>query len=297
MEQGIGNTPIIELLRLENGAKILAKLENKNFGGSIKDRVGQAIIDDAEERGFLKKGGIVVEATSGNTGIGLALVASARGYKALIVMPDTMSVERRKMIADYGGEVILTEGKKGMQGAVEKANEIVKNTKNCVLADQFNNPVCQRVHYEKTAPELWAQANEKIDIFVAGVGTGGTLTGIGRFLKEKNPDCKVVAVEPASSPLLSQGRAGAHGLQGIGANFVPSVLDRNIYDEVFTVSDEDGIETAKKLKREYGHFVGITSGANAFACMEIGKRKENAGKVIATVFPDDGNRYLSVFEL
>lgn len=295
MEKGIGNTPTVELLRLENGARIFCKLENKNFGGSIKDRVGQAIIDDAGKRGCLQSGGCVVEATSGNTGIGLALVAKERGYKALIVMPDTMSVERRQLIADYGGEVVLTAGEKGMQGAVERALEIVKNTPNSILADQFNNPVCAQVHYEKTAPELWEQTEGKIDIFVAAVGTGGTLTGIGRYLKEKNPQCKVIAVEPSASPLLSKGKAGAHGIQGIGANFIPKVLDRGIYDEIVTVSDQEAVDTAKRLKKEYGHFVGISSGANVFACLQVANRKENAGKRIATVFPDDGGRYASIF--
>lgn len=294
----IGNTPIAELKNLQKKygvcARIFAKLEKENEGGSIKDRVAQAIINDAEQSGKLKKGGVLVEATSGNTGIGLALVASARGYKAVIVMPETMSVERQKMLRDYGAELVLTEGSKGMLGAVEKANEIVRTTPNCILADQFNNPVCALAHYQTTGVELYEQMQGEIDIFVAGVGTGGTISGIGKYLKEKNPQTRVIAVEPSRSPLLSKGVSGAHGIQGIGANFVPSVLDREVYDEVYTVSDEEAFAVARELNGEEGLGVGISSGAAVAACLAIAKRAENAGKRIATVLPDDINRYLSV---
>ncbi len=285
LEEKIGNTPLVEV------EGVFAKCENENAGGSIKDRVAYAIIVDAEKRGILTKGGVVVEATSGNTGIGLALVAKAKGYEAVIVMPDSMSVERRQMIKNAGGRVELTDGKLGMQGAVAKANELVKNTPNSLLADQFNNPVCARVHYEKTGVELYAQMEENIDVFVACVGTGGTLTGIGRYLKEKIPTLRVVAVEPARSPLLSQGKSGAHGIQGIGANFIPSVLDRSVYDEVVTVSDEEAIEKARYLQSR-GIDVGISSGAAFAAAEKIAKN--NPDKRVATIFPDSGNRYRSI---
>lgn len=292
---GIGNTRLQELTALARAencvARVFAKVEKDNLGGSIKDRVAFAIIDDAEERGRLQKGGVIIEATSGNTGIGLALAAKLRGYRAVIVMPDTMSVERREMIAAYGGEVVLTDGKKGMQGAVEKANELLAATPNAILADQFNNPVCWQAHYDTTAPEIWAQTKGKTDIFVACVGTGGTLTGVGKFLKAQNADVKIVAVEPASSPLLSQGRAGAHRIQGIGANFVPAVLDRSVYDEVLTVTDEEALLMKDRLNAEENLFVGISSGAAVAAALRLAKRPENAGKTIVTVLPDDGNRY------
>ncbi len=294
----IGNTPLVRLEKTEEKvgalAKIYAKEEGKNPGGSIKDRVALAIVEDAEKTGKLRAGGLVVEATSGNTGIGLALVCKAKGYRAAIVMPDSMSVERRALISSYGAEVILTDGAKGMQGAVDRANELVQSTPNSLLADQFNNPVCARVHYESTAKEIWAQTGGDIDIFVAGVGTGGTLTGVGKFLKEKNPKIRVVAVEPASSPLLSKGEAGKHGIQGIGANFVPSVLDREIYDEVLTVTDEAAFAFARALKADEGLNVGISSGASVAAAAELAKRPENAGKKIVTVLPDEGGRYLSI---
>ena len=290
----IGNTPLVQIEKLGAGLQVFAKIEKENGGGSIKDRVALAIIENAVKSGKLQKGGTVVEATSGNTGIGLALVAKTLGYKAVIVMPDTMTAERREMIKAYGGEVVLTDGKLGMQGAVERAKMLVESTQNAILADQFNNPVCAQVHYEKTGVEIWEQMQGKVDIFVACVGTGGTLTGIGRYLKERNPNVKIVAVEPAKSPLLSQGKAASHGIQGIGANFVPSVLDRTIYDEIVTVTDEDAYETARALQREESLFVGISSGAAAAAAIAIAKRKENAGKRVVTVFPDDGNRYLSV---
>ncbi len=287
-ESGIGNTPLSEWKKTP--ARVLVKRENENAGGSIKDRVAQAILDDAERSGTLRAGGTVVEATSGNTGIGLALVAKARGYKAVIVMPDTMSVERRVMIENAGGMVELTDGKLGMKGAVDRANEILATTKNALLADQFNNPACVRAHYEGTGVEIWEQTKGEVDIFVACVGTGGTLTGVGRYLKEKNPKIEVVAVEPTKSPLLSEGWAGAHGIQGIGANFVPSVLDREVYDEVMTVTDEEAFAYKDSLQAA-GFFVGISSGAAVAACEKIASRAENAGKVIVTVLPDSGNRY------
>lgn len=293
---GIGNTNLKELTALtgvENCvARVFAKVESENLGGSIKDRVAFAIIDDAEKSGRLKKGGVIIEATSGNTGIGLALAAKMRGYRAVIVMPDTMSIERREMIKAYGGEVLLTDGKKGMQAAVERANELLKATSNAILADQFNNPVCWQAHYQTTAPEIWAQTGGKVDIFVACVGTGGTLTGVGKYLKEKNPTCRVVAVEPASSPLLSQDRAGAHKIQGIGANFVPSVLDRTVYDEVLTATDDEAFLMKERLFKEENLFVGISSGAAVAAALRLAKRPENAGKNILTILPDHGNRYM-----
>ncbi len=285
-ENQIGNTP---LLRLDSG--LLVKCEQENGGGSIKDRVAQAIIDDAEKRGKLRAGGKVVEATSGNTGIGLALVAKARGYEAIIVMPDSMSVERRQMIENAGGKVLLTEGKLGMQGAVDTAKQIVASERNALLADQFNNPVCAEVHYRTTGREIWAQTEGKIDIFVACVGTGGTLTGVGRYLKERKPSVRVIAVEPTKSPLLSQGKAGAHGIQGIGANFLPAVLDPAVYDEVRTVSDEDAFATARALNAQ-GFSVGISSGAAVAVATEI--LRENEDKTIVTVLPDSADRYRSI---
>ncbi len=292
---GIGNTPLVELKKIGEGltARLFAKCENENLGGSIKDRVALAIIEDAERRGLLQKGGKIVEATSGNTGIGLALVAKAKGYEAVIVMPDSMSIERRQMIEKVGGRVELTDGKGGMQGAVERALQLVER-EGAFLADQFNNPVCAQVHYQSTGVEIWKQTEGKADIFVACVGTGGTLTGVGRYLKAQNPDCKVIAVEPSKSPLLSKGFAGAHGIQGIGANFVPSVLDRSVYDEVLTVEDEVAFERARDLQEKEGLFVGISSGAAVAAALEIAKRTENAGKRIITVLPDSGDRYRSI---
>ena len=294
----IGNTRLAWLQNIEKiynlKAALYAKVESENAGGSIKDRVALAIIDQAEKDGKLQNGGTMVEATSGNTGVGLALVGKKRGYKTIIVMPDSMSVERIALIKSYGGEVELTDGKKGMQGAVERALEIVNNTQNSVLADQFNNPACAAAHYQTTAPEIWSQTDGKTDIFVAAVGTGGTLTGIGKFLKEKNAAIRVVAVEPQKSPLLSGGKAAAHGIQGIGANFVPAVLDRNIYDEVLTVTDEEAFATAKLLRKQENLYVGISSGANVAAAIALAKREENAGKNIVTVLPDDGGRYASI---
>ena len=290
----IGNTPLIEIQSAKQNARIFAKVEGVNAGGSIKDRVAKAIVEEAERTGKLREGGTVIEATSGNTGVGLALICLKKGYRAKIVMPDTMSEERRALIRRYSGEVVLTDGKKGMQGAVEKANELLKNTPNSILADQFNNPVCADVHYQTTAPEIWKQTGGKVDIFVACVGTGGTLTGIGRYLKEQNPAIKVVAVEPASSPLLSKGWAGAHGIQGIGANFIPAVLDRTVYDEVVTVTDEEAFATAKELFKKQNLFVGISSGAAFAACAKIAALAENKGKTIVTVLPDEGGRYISI---
>jgi cysteine synthase A len=293
----IGNTPLIELtkeIRVPNSARIFAKLERENDGGSIKSRVALALIEDGEKRGLLKQGGAVVEATSGNTGIGLALVCRARGYRAVIVMPDSMSVERQNMMKEYGAELVLTDGVLGMQAAVEKAEEIVKNTPNSLLADQFNNPVCAKAHYDTTGVEIWQQTNGKVDIFVACIGTGGTLTGVARYLKEKNPNVKIVGVEPAASPLLTKGIAGAHKIQGIGANFIPTVLDRTVYDEVLTVTDEDAFAFARGLKTDENLSVGISSGAALAAALRLAQRAENKGKNTVTVFPDDGNRYTSV---
>lgn len=300
VEKEIGNTPLLDLTKLINeggryatNVRLLAKLEKNNPGGSVKDRVAKAILDDAERMGKLSAGGTVVEATSGNTGIGLALLCASRGYKSVIVMPNTMSLERRTLIQSYGAEIVLTDGAKGMQGAVEKAQEIVKNTPNAILADQFNNAAGVQAHYEGTGPEIWAQTKGQADTFIACVGSGGTLTGVGRFLKEKNPLLRVVAVEPASSPLLSQGKAGAHGIQGIGANFVPSILDCTVYDEVVTVTDEEAFAMARKLYKEEYCFVGISSGAAVVAALKIAQRHENAGKTIVTILPDGGERYLS----
>ena len=303
MGKSIGDTPLVELKNIEKDGgryentptfRLFAKLESENLGGSIKDRVAQAILDDAEEKGTLKKGGAVIEATSGNTGIGLALCCRLRGYQAKIVMPDTMSVERQEMIKAQGGEVLLTDGKKGMSGAVEKAKELLQNTPNAILADQFNNPVCWKAHYESTGPEIWAQTQGKIDIFVACVGTGGTLTGVGKYLKEQNPKIQVIAVEPSASPLLSKGYSGAHKIQGIGANFVPSVLDCSVYDEVAAVTDEEAFDMARRIRREENLSVGISSGAAIAAAVKLGNKPENAGKTIVTILPDSGDRYESI---
>lgn len=296
MGKSIGNTPLVELKNIvgRGAFQLFAKLESENLGGSIKDRVAQAILDDAEKMGTLKKGGAVIEATSGNTGIGLALCCRLRGYQAKIVMPDTMSVERQEMIKAQGGEVLLTDGKKGMSGAVEKAKELLQNTPNAILADQFNNPVCWKAHYESTGPEIWAQTQGKIDIFVACVGTGGTLTGVGKYLKEQNPKIQVIAVEPSASPLLSKGYSGAHKIQGIGANFVPSVLDCSVYDEVAAVTDEEAFDMARRIQKEENISVGISSGAAVAAALKLGNRPENAGKTIVTILPDSGDRYESI---
>ena len=297
-EKLIGNTPLVRLTKIEKAyalqAELYAKVESVSVGGSIKDRVAKAIIDAAERDGSLKRDGTVIEATSGNTGVGLALVCAARGYKAVIVMPETMSIERRKLIAAYGAQIVLTEGNKGMQGAVDKAEELCKTTPNAIIAGQFENPANPKAHYQSTAPEIYEALQGEVDIFVAGVGTGGTITGVGKYLKERIQSVQIVAVEPEKSPLLSKGKAGAHGLQGIGANFIPKTLDRTVYDEVITVSDEDAYALAKSVSKQEGLFVGISSGAALTAAIEVAKRQENAGKKIVVVFPDNGDRYLSI---
>ena len=297
MESRIGNTPLVRLENIERvygvQAKLYAKMEYFNPAGSIKDRVAKAIIDDAEQSGRLQTGGTIVEATSGNTGIGLAMLAARRGYKAVIVMPETMSVERRKLIAAYGAEIVLTDGKTGMQGAVAYAKMLVENTPNAILADQFNNPVCATVHYQTTGREIFEQCEGDLSAIVVGVGTGGTITGTGKYLKERLPDVRVIAVEPSSSPLLSKGYAGAHGIQGIGANFIPTVLDRTVYDEVIPVTEEDAMAAARRMGREEGILVGISSGAALHAALAVAKREENRGKTVVVLLPDGGERYLS----
>ncbi|MBR3404709.1 MAG: cysteine synthase A [Firmicutes bacterium] len=297
VEELIGGTPLMELCNLERSegleARIAAKLEYLNPAGSAKDRVAKAMIEDAEAKGKLKKGSVIIEPTSGNTGIGLACVAAARGYKAIIVMPDTMSVERIMTMKAYGAEVVLTDGKKGMQGSIDKAEELAKEIPNAIIAGQFVNPANPMAHEKTTGPEIWEDTDGKVDIFVAGVGTGGTITGVGHYLKQQNPDVKVVAVEPASSPLLSEGKSGPHGLQGIGANFVPAVLDRKVYDEIITVTEEEAYEYGRKMGAQEGILVGISSGAALKAGVELAKRPENKGKLIVVLLPDTGDRYLS----
>lgn len=298
LEKKVGNTPLLHLKETERvfslRAKLFAKMEAVNPGGSVKDRAAKAILDDAEKDGRLQKGGYVVEATSGNTGIGLALVARSRGYKTLIVMPETMSIERRKLLASYGAELVLTDGAKGMQGAVEKAEELVKNTPNAILAGQFENPANVAAHYLTTGPEIYRQTGGQVDIFVAGVGTGGTLTGVGKYLKKQNKNVQIIAVEPSASPLLSKGVAGAHGIQGIGANFIPKILDVSLLDDVITVDDEEAKTFARYAFEKENAFVGISSGAALYAAIELAKREENAGKTIVTLFPDSGDRYGSI---
>ena len=297
VEELIGRTPMIELKRIEEAeglsARLLAKLEKYNPGGSVKDRVALNMIKEAEDAGLLKKGSVIIEPTSGNTGIGLALAASLRGYRTVIVMPETMSLERRRMLAAYGAEIVLTEGSRGMSGAIEKAEELAESIKGSFIPSQFDNPANPRAHEKTTGPEIWDDTEGKVDIFVAGVGTGGTLTGVGRYLKSRNPAIAIVAVEPASSPVLSAGVAGPHGLQGIGAGFVPKVLDMGLYDGVMPIRDEDAYEMGRRLCREEGLFVGITSGAAVAAAVELAKRHENQGKTIVALLPDDGGRYLS----
>ena len=294
MEQLIGNTPLLQLSRLNTTkARVLAKLECFNPAGSAKDRVALAMLADAEKSGRLQPGGTVIEPTSGNTGIGLAAVAAARGYQAIILMPDTMSVERRLLMEGYGAQVILTPGVLGMSGAIAKAEELAAQIPGSIIAGQFDNPANAKAHYLTTGPEIWKDTEGHVDIFVAGVGTGGTITGTGRYLKEQNPAVKVVAVEPASSPLLSQGRAGAHGLQGIGANFVPQVLDTQIYDEIITVTEAEAYAAARELGRKEGVLVGISSGAALHAALTLANKEENAGKTIVVLLPDTGERYLS----
>ena len=297
VEQLIGGTPLLRLSRLAQArgwqADVLAKLEYLNPAGSAKDRVGLSLIDDAEQQGLLKPGASIIEPTSGNTGIGLACVAAARGYRLILTMPDTMSAERRAMLAAYGAELVLTPGALGMQGAVDKALELGKENPGSFLPGQFTNPANPAAHYRTTGPEIWQDTDGRVDIFVAGVGTGGTLSGVGKYLKEQNPNIKIVAVEPDSSPLLSEGKAGPHGIQGIGANFIPEVLDRSIYDEVIRVKNEDAYELGREAVRKEGVLVGISSGAALWAAGELSKRPENAGKTIVALLPDSGDRYLS----
>lgn len=296
-DQLIGKTPLLELTHIEKAydlqAKILAKLEYFNPGGSVKDRVAKAMLDEAEKTGELKQGSVIIEPTSGNTGIGLCAVAAARGYRIIIVMPETMSMERRQIMKAYGAELVLTEGAKGMKGAIEKADELAKEIPDSFIPGQFVNPANPKAHRETTGPEIYEDTDGKVDIFVAGVGTGGTVTGVGEYLKSKNPAVKVIAVEPASSAVLSAGTAGAHGIQGIGAGFVPEVLNTDIYDEIFPVSDEDAYAIGRLLGQREGVLVGISSGAAAFAAIEIAKRPENEGKNIVVLLPDTGDRYLS----
>jgi len=293
----IGNTPLLELSNLEKeftiNAKILAKLEYFNPAGSVKDRVAFEMITDAENRGILKKGSTIIEPTSGNTGIGLASVAASKGYKVILTMPDTMSIERRNLLKAYGAEIVLTPGKDGMSGAIKKATELAGEIENSFIPSQFTNPVNPMAHIKSTGPEIWNDTEGRVDIFVAGAGTGGTISGVGEFLKSKNPDIKIIAVEPANSPILSKGTSGAHGLQGIGAGFIPDTLNTNIYDEVFPVFEEDAYKIGNYLAKHEGILVGITSGAAVFAALEIAKRPENSGKTIVTLLPDTGERYLS----
>ena len=296
-DQLIGKTPLLELTHLEKElkleAKILAKLEYFNPAGSVKDRIAKAMIDDAEAKGALKPGSVIIEPTSGNTGIGLASVAAARGYRIIIVMPETMSVERRQLMKAYGAELVLTEGAKGMKGAIAKAEELAKEIPNSFIPGQFVNPANPAAHKATTGPEIWEDTDGKVDIFVAGVGTGGTITGVGEYLKSRNPNVKVVAVEPATSPVLSKGTAGAHKIQGIGAGFVPAVLDTKVYDEIIPVENEAAFATGKKIGKTEGVLVGISSGAAVWAAVELAKRPENKGKTIVALLPDTGDRYLS----
>ena len=296
-DQLVGKTPLLELVHIEKAegleAKVLGKLEYFNPAGSVKDRIAKAMIDDAEQKGLLKDGSVIIEPTSGNTGIGLASVAAARGYRIIIVMPETMSVERRQLMKAYGAELVLTEGAKGMKGAIAKADELAKEIPGSFIPGQFVNPANPAVHKATTGPEIWGDTDGKVDIFVAGVGTGGTITGVGEYLKSQNPNVKVVAVEPASSPVLSKGVAGSHKIQGIGAGFVPDVLDTKVYDEIIPVENEDAFATGKLIGKKEGVLVGISSGAAVWAAIQLAKRPENKGKTIVALLPDTGDRYLS----
>ncbi|MBO4927296.1 MAG: cysteine synthase A [Clostridiales bacterium] len=296
-DQIIGSTPLLELTHIEKsegvGAKVFAKLEYFNPAGSVKDRIAKAMLDDAEAKGVLKPTTTIIEPTSGNTGIGLASVAAARGYRIIIVMPETMSVERRKLMKAYGAELVLTEGAKGMKGAIAKAEELHQEIADSFIPSQFTNPANPAIHKVTTGPEIWDQIDGKVDAFVAGVGTGGTITGVGAFLKEKNPDVKVIAVEPQDSPVLSEGRSGSHKIQGIGAGFVPDVLDTAVYDEIIPVSNDDAFATGRRIGKEEGVLVGISSGAAAFAALKVASRPEFAGKNVVVLLPDSGDRYLS----
>lgn len=297
IEELIGKTPLLELTHLEKlhnlEAKVLAKVEFFNPGGSAKDRVAKKMVEDAEAKGLLQPGATIIEPTSGNTGIGLAVMAAARGYRAIIVMPDSMSMERRLLMSAFGAELVLTEGAKGMAGAIAKAEELAKEIPGAFIPGQFDNPANPQAHYETTGPEIYEDTDGKVDIFVAGIGTGGTITGVGRYLKEKNPAVQIIGVEPASSPLLTEGRAGSHGLQGIGANFVPSILDTKLYDEVITVTEEAAYAAGRAVAQKEGLLVGISAGAAVHAALEVAKRPENKGKHIVVLLPDTGDRYLS----
>lgn len=297
IEELIGKTPLLELTHLEEihnlDAKVLAKVEFLNPGGSAKDRVAKKMVEDAEAKGLLKAGATIIEPTSGNTGIGLAVMAAARGYRAIIVMPDSMSMERRLLMSAFGAELVLTEGAKGMAGAIAKAEELAKEIPGAFIPGQFDNPANPQAHYETTGPEIYEDTDGKVDIFVAGIGTGGTITGVGRYLREKKPDVQIIGVEPASSPLLTEGRAGSHGLQGIGANFVPSILDTKLYNEIITVTEEAAYAAGREVAQKEGLLVGISSGAAIHAALEVAKRPENKGKNIVVLLPDTGDRYLS----
>ena len=293
----VGNTPLVEVVNIEKAlgleATVLVKLEYFNPAGSVKDRIAKAMIEDAEQKGLLKEGSVIIEPTSGNTGIGLAAIAASRGYRIILTMPETMSVERRNILKNYGAEIVLTEGAKGMKGAIAKAEELAKEIPGSFIPGQFDNPANPAIHKATTGPEIWKDTDGKVDIFIAGVGTGGTVTGTGEYLKEQNPAVKVVALEPEDSPVLSEGRAGAHKIQGIGAGFVPKVLNIKVYDEVFRASNQDAFDTAKLLAKKEGISVGISSGAALFGAIQLAKRPENKGKVIVALLPDSGDRYYS----